>query len=290
MGELRVRLLGSFQLTLDARPVERPVRRKAQELLALVLLAPQRNVLREVAAEALWPAAGAEVSKKSMRQVLWQLHQATGPTGPRLVLTEGEVIRINPDRPVWLDVDAFVAASRTAIELVELTKATDLYRGPLMAGCYDDWFLIERARLEDLHITLLDKLSVGHERHGELEAAIHWAQRLLEVEPAHERTHRRLMHLYYRTDDRTRALRQYRRCQQVLLHELGIRPSARTVRLAAEIGADTGRPPEPAALDGVRAELAELRATVDDLRERLGEAETAGRRSGDRPRVSMTAL
>ncbi|WP_344416832.1 AfsR/SARP family transcriptional regulator [Amycolatopsis minnesotensis] len=289
MGDLRVRLLGGFQLTSDAGPGERPIRRKAQELLALVLLAPQRNVLRETAAEALWPSAETEASKKSMRQVLWQLHQATDPGGARLVLTEGEVIRINPDRRVWLDVDVFVTASRSATGLDELAHATDLYRGPLMDGYYDDWFLIERARLADLHLALLDKLSVEHERRGGLDAAIGWAQRLLEVEPAHERTHRRLMNLYYRTDDRTRALRQFRRCQQVLMHELGIRPSARTGRLAAEIGADAGSEPEPAALDGVRAELAVLRATVDDLRERLGKAETDGRRSGDRARVSMSS-
>jgi DNA-binding SARP family transcriptional activator len=297
MHELCVRLLGSFQITVGGEPAGGSVLPKAQELLALLLLSPQRHLMREIAADVLWPSLGVDASRKAMRQVLWQIHQAADggvPADGRLVLTDGPAVRANPDRPVWLDVELFKAATRAAQatmhdapgepELAELTRASDLYRGPLLAGCYSDWCLEERAHLEDLYLTLLDRLSTGYERRGALEPAIRWAERLLEVEPAHERSHRRLMHLYYRTDDRTRALRQYRRCVWVLERELGVRPSGRTEQLAAAIAADAGRdasqlddlggrPPAPAVvlenLDEFRAEIAALRASVDAVRDQL---------------------
>ncbi|WP_328331088.1 hypothetical protein OHA70_10485 [Kribbella sp. NBC_00382] len=296
MLELRVHLFGPFQIVSADREVAGSILRKAQELLALVLLAPQRNVRRELAAEVVWPDAGPEASRKAIRQALWQIHQVTDPDGQdsqRLVLTDGDLLRVNPDRPLWTDVDAFTERARTAqltrtedltdADLVTMDQASALYRGPLLTSCYEEWCLAERAQLEDLHITLLDKLSSGCERRGRPEAAIQWAQKLLEIEPAHERSHRRLMRLYYLTDDRTRALRQYRRCQQVLADELGVCPQARTEALAVEIG--TGKPPSPvivsghspppadlgppAALDSFRAELAALRASVDAISRQL---------------------
>jgi DNA-binding SARP family transcriptional activator len=288
--ELRVQLFGPFQIVSADREVAGSILRKAQELLALLLLAPQRNVRRELAAGTVWPDAGPEASRKAIRQALWQIHQVTdggNKTAQRLVLSDGEMLRVNPDRPLWTDVEAFTerarAAQMTGVEdltdadLVAMDWASGLYRGPLLANCYEDWCLAERVQLEDLQITLLDKLSRAYERRGLSESAIRWALRLLEIEPAHERSHRRLMRLYYQTDDRTRALRQYRRCQQVLAAELGVRPSVRTETLAAEIGADIGDPNEirapavgPAAtLDGFRAELAALRASVDAISHQL---------------------
>lgn len=332
-------MLGPFSL-LDGRSgepgVPRPLLRKAQDLLALILLSPHGVILRETAAEALWPESSVEASKKSMRQALWQIHQATdepavlpmptlgrpsgglrvssvpvrqrsghdgqeGADAGRLVLCEGEALRVNPVRPLQVDVTEVTEAARRAqllgagtpdeATLSELERAADLYRGPLLAGCYDEWCLAPRARLEDRALTLLDTLSRGHEGRGDLAAAIVWAQRLLDVEPAHERTHRRLMRLYYRTGDRTRALRQLHRCRWVLQHELGVRPSAQTEELGAAIGADrlagsvlpdTGsvpvvvvdrdqaaHPEDGGVADAFRAELVALRLSVEAIGERL---------------------
>ncbi len=241
-------MLGAFTIA-DAPDGPAPLLRRAQDLLALVLLSPQRTVLREHAADELWPDTGADASKKAMRQALWQIHHATdaeGPDSPRLVLTEGEALRVNPRRRLWVDVDVLVGAARvaqTGVEpdeatLARLTRAADLYRGPLLEGCYEEWCLAPRARLEDRCLTLLDTLSRAHEHRGDLAAAIGWAQRLLDVEPAHERTHRRLMRLHYRSGDRTRALRQLHQCRWVLQHELGVRPSAQTEALGAAIADD----------------------------------------------------
>ncbi|MHB1063820.1 MAG: AfsR/SARP family transcriptional regulator [Georgenia sp.] len=290
MSELRVTLLGPFAARDGPRPLPTPVLRKAQDLLALLFLAPGHTLLRETVTETLWPEAGSESSRKSMRQALWQVHRAADATdGVRLVVGDGDAVRINGDRAVWVDVVEFTDAVRIAQEadrraidddrLAALAGAADLYRGPLHVGCLDEWCLVPRARLEDRCLTLLDRLSREHERRGDLDAAVGWTQRLLEIEPAHERSHRRLMRLYYEAGDRTRALRQLRQCRAVLESELGVRPAASTEALGATILADAGPVrdddvrgrawAEDAALAAMRAELAALRRSVEVIGERL---------------------
>ena len=252
MRELKVLLMGSFTL-VDDQPVvpATALLRKAQDLLALVLLAPQNSLRRETAADALWPEAEGEASKKAMRQTLWQIHHAVdagADESARLLVTEGETLHLNPDRRVWVDTAELTEAARTAQALgvdtladpqvTRLAQTAELYRGPLLARCYDEWCLAPRARLEDRALTLMDTLSRAYDRRGDLRSAIGWAERLLDVEPAHERSHRRLMRLYYRSGDRTRALRQLRQCRWVLENELGVRPSAQTEQLGAAIVAD----------------------------------------------------
>lgn len=287
-------LLGPFSVAGGPRPAPPPLLRKAQDLLALMLISPERSVLRESAAEALWPDARVEASKKSMRQALWQIHRTAddGAQDTRLVVSDGDALHINPGRRLWVDVAVFLEAARVAqgvgpgaldaAELTRLARAADLYRGPLHAGCYDEWCLIPRARLEDRCLTLLDTLSREHERRGDPDQAITWAQRLLDVEPAHERSHRRLMRLYFATGDRTRALRQLHQCRWVLEHELGVRPDTRTEELGAAIIADRlpyGRAEDEATpvaervlVDALRTELTELRRSVDAIGARLRDA------------------
>lgn len=243
-------MMGTFAIRDATRGPPSAMLGKAQDLLALILLAPQRSVRREHAAESLWPDAGANASKKAMRQALWRIHHATDsavPESGRLIVTEGEALRVNPERRLWVDVSVLTAAVRVAQtagpdladgELAHLGRAADLYRGPLLAGCYGEWCLAPRARIEDGCITLLDTLTRAYERRGSLDASIGWAQRLLDIEPAHELSHRRLMRLHYRNGDRTRALRQFDQCRAVLRQELGVLPSAHTMALGEAIMAD----------------------------------------------------
>jgi DNA-binding SARP family transcriptional activator len=296
MREFRVMFLGPFSVMggPETRPTQ--MRHKAQDLLAITLIAPDRRVLREAAAEALWPDSNFEASRKSMRQALWQIHRAADDgvqEDQRLVLSDGEALHINPRRRLWVDVPVFAEAGRiaqdagagplNAADLIGLSGAADLYRGPLHAGCYDEWCLIPRARLEDQCLTLLDTLSREYERHAAFDLAIKWAQRLLDIEPAHERSHRRLMRLYFRTGDRTRALRQFHRCRWILEHDLGMRPDARTEELGAAICSDTlsvadagvdvlPHRDEPTVLEGIRTELAALRRSVEAIGQSLGDA------------------
>lgn len=301
---LKVMMLGPLIVEDDDGTRTAALGHKAQDLLVLLLAAPERTILREVAAETLWPDAPAEASRKAMRQVLWHTHKVLDdgrPERERLLVVDGDGLRTNPARPVWVDADDFVHAARaagamdpaavSAAELRRLGRAADLYRGALHSGCYDGWSAVPRARLEDRALSLIDLLSRAHERHGAIDLAISWGQRLLDIEPAHERTHRRLMRLFAASGDRTRALRQLAECRRTLAQVLGVRPDGRTEALGravaagsapqhARLAGDPVRPVAPdadgvlgaAGLEVLRGELDALRRSIEAIGDRLRQA------------------
>jgi DNA-binding SARP family transcriptional activator len=123
-------------------------------------------------------------------------------------------------------------------------EALDLYRGDLLEGCYQDWCILERERLRQAYLALIEKQMTYCESRGRYEAAVELGIRALRCEVAHERIHRRLMRLHYLAGDRTAALRQYQRCVAVLQQELSVAPSPLTLALYHRIQAGRSAYPD----------------------------------------------
>ena len=169
-----------------------------------------------------------------------------------------------------------------------LSAAAELYRGDLLEGCYQDWCLFERERLQNAYLTMLDKLMVRCQSAGSYEAGIAYGERVLRIDRAHERTHRRLMRMRYLDGDRTAALAQYDRCISALREELGVGPARltsslhdqiRTDNLVAEPVPTMGRGvatlvegPTTRELEQVRALLVDVRRQADQAIEAVGAA------------------
>lgn len=159
-----------------------------------------------------------------------------------------EWVYLDPNAALWLDVRIFEQVFANAKGLCgegmsgphiqTLQFAVDLYQGGLLQGYYWNWRLLEREPLEQMYLTMLDKLIDQCEKHGEYENALVHAMRILSIDRAHERTHYRLMRLHYLAGNRTAALRQFSRCATALDEELGVPPSTQTVRLFEHIKAD----------------------------------------------------
>jgi len=115
----------------------------------------------------------------------------------------------------------------------------------MLEGWYQDWCLLERERLQNMYLAMLDKLMSYCEALHDYETSLLYGMRIMCYDRARERTHRRLMRLYYRLGDRAEALRQYERCAGALEEELGVRPSKSTVALYKQIQADQLDEPEP---------------------------------------------
>jgi DNA-binding SARP family transcriptional activator len=234
---------------------------KAQELLSFLLLYRQRPHLREALASVLWPESDPAQSKKYLRQALWQLQSAVdppaGPQSGHLLLVESDWIRIDPAADVWVDVahveEAFTRTQGVpghqlgGLHVQALRTAVSLYQGDLLEGWLQDWCLFERERLQNIYLTLLDKLMAYCEAQHQYDEGIGYGASILRLDRARERTHRRLMRLYARAGDRTAALRQYERCVATLAEELDVPPSQRTTILLERIRADRldAASPEP---------------------------------------------
>lgn len=245
MAQIKVSLLGRFCIQLGETEVQELESRKAEELLCYLLLYSQHPHSREQLSEILWGEGFSNQSKNYLRKALWQLQSGldhlVGPEDAPLVLAEPEWIRVNPHCDVWVDATFLETAFQTvkgtpgrnltAQQAGCLETAVEIYKGDLLSGCYQDWCLFERERLQFLLLACLDKLMEYCEKQQDYEGGITYGERVLRYDRAQERTHSRLMRLYYLAGDRTGALRQFERCKSALREDLDVEPGEATKQL-----------------------------------------------------------
>jgi LuxR family transcriptional regulator, maltose regulon positive regulatory protein len=113
-----------------------------------------------------------------------------------------------------------------------------VYRGDyLLEDLYEDWTMIERERLSNAYVDMLDRLTAHYLETGQLKESIEACYRTLEKDRCHEDGHRTLMRCYARLGQRGRALRQYHLCEGILGREYGTAPSPETQALRRSITA-----------------------------------------------------
>src|SRR5262245_39642778 len=235
---VHLRLLGGLDLQLGQGRVAIPAGRKVRALLACLALSPGKAWPRERLMALLWSDRSEEQARASLRQALAEMRRVLGEPSP--VRTEHDAVSLDPN---LLTVDA-VQFERLA-QAGKLDEAAALYRGPLLDGhgvrdsAFEDWILVERTRLHDLAVDLLDRMVASQSG----DAAITTAQRLLQLDPAREETHRLLMRLYASTGQRAQALRQYEHCRGILQRDLHANPDDETERLYCQIQHETYPPP-----------------------------------------------
>jgi DNA-binding SARP family transcriptional activator len=265
MSTVSVSLFGKFNVRSEVGELTGLEAFKTQELLGYLLINRNRPHSREALAALFWGDYSTLQSRKYLRQTLWQINSAlqdhlNGHGTPPL-LAEQEWVQFNENSGIWIDVAVFEQASVSARGISgdqlspdcteALRMAVQIYRGDLLEGCYEDWCLFERERLQNMYLAMLDKLLQCCEAHQEYEAGLAYGQKVLRNDRARERTHRQIMRLYYLAGNRTDALRQYQRCVAALHEELGVKPSRRTVELYEWIRADRldGLAPTPASAE-----------------------------------------
>lgn len=297
MSALRIRLFGKFQVELEGRALNDLDSFKVQELFCYLLLNRDFPHHREALAGLLWGDNRTSQSKKYLRQAIWQLQLAlnTGneKSRPGPVVVDSDWVSVVPQVDVWLDVQVFdeaIAGARgipgqalTPARVQALEEAAGLYRGDLLEGCYQEWCLLERERLQSAFIDTLDKLMAYCEAKQQYETGLAYGAKILRYDRARERTHWQLMRLYYSAGDRAGALRQFQRCVIALDQELDVKPSQRTIALYEQIRADNVadlRLPDDvdssylaksSSLLGMRERLRTMRASLNSLQDQVNQ-------------------
>lgn len=251
MSTLKIRLFGKFTVERQEKLQKGLEANKEQELLSFLLVHRNRPHPREALASLLWAETSTERSKKYLRQALWHLQSALegGEVGEgQLLVVEHDWVQLNLESGTWLDVAdferAFTIAQNVCGKQLDppsaalLKDAVELYRGELLDGWYQDWCLFERERLQNMYLSMLDRLMSYCEEHAEYEAGQGYASLILRYDRARERTYQQLMLLHYLDGDRTGALRQYARCVAALHDELDVKPGRRTLALYEHIRDD----------------------------------------------------
>lgn len=194
---------------------ERSLPLGASDALLLAWLALEGPTTRERLALLLWPASSAEAARNAMRQRLFRLRRQLG----RELVAGSTLLALAPGVAHDLDGTAALLGDLGAPDAPEL----------------DGWLAQQRdARRARARRAQEDRIE-ALEAAGDAAAALPLALALLDAEPLSEDAHRRVMRLHYLRGDRAAALLAFDRCEQLLKHEVGARPSAPTLALLAAI-------------------------------------------------------
>jgi len=259
-SELRVRLLGGFEVWHGDRKVEGFESQKVRALFAYLLSRRDRALSRDHLTGLLWPERDPETARHTLRQAVYNLRSALpGGTGKReLVVSDSLGIQLNPLAGFWVDVAVFEEALRRGrergrVDPHQLSLAAQLYRGDFLAGFYvknseafEEWLVTEQERLREAAIDGLRTLIDVYSRRGEYRVGIHFARRLMSVEPLSEEVCRDLMRMCSRAGRRTLALAEYERLHKRLRSELGVEPLRETRELYQSILRETSSEEVPA--------------------------------------------
>lgn len=240
--EITITLFGKFAARRGGKAILDRTGRKVQELVAFILLHPNRQHRRQAIASILWPESDRDQGLKNLRQTLWVLHRELPfePKAESFLVQEAEWLGIGSLRGVRVDTLAFEDAYRQHVSAPmdkeePLASAVKLYRGSLLEGWHSSWCVSERERFREMYFSMLGKLMHYHEDRKEYDLAISYGLLALQQDPAKELVHRKLMRLRYLSGDRTGALRQFDRCRESLRRELDVDPAKDTLDLYEEI-------------------------------------------------------
>ena len=258
MACLEIKLLSSFQVTLNGRSVTDFATDKARALLVYLIVERDRPHRRESLATLLWPEQPEKRARQNLRQALSNLRQALGENEdhPTFLLVERNDLWFNPHAELRLDVAEFVSLAEACAAhrhrepgaclpcIRRLEQMVTLYRGDFLAGfaptdstLFEEWMLLKREWLHGQAMDALALLADYAERRGDTTAARRYAQRQVQLEPWREEAHRQLIRLLAQAGQRSAALAQYAACRQALAQELGVSPTRETEQLYQQIRA-----------------------------------------------------
>ncbi|MBN8928380.1 MAG: hypothetical protein BGO51_17750 [Rhodospirillales bacterium 69-11] len=258
---MRLRLIGQMDAWTVASQSVLPSGRKTRALLAIIALSRPRPVLRGRLAELLWSRRLEEQARASLRQEIHRLLDALAPVGVEVLHVTRDHLSLRPGT-VWVDVDEVMQASTEHPASLALLDGDLLEDLDGIDPAFDAWLVGERERVRDRARTVAESLLRPD---GDPDAAIQAAQRMLQIDRAHEGAWRALMHAHAARGEHGMAIQAYERCRAALGDLLDVAPSPETERVLQAIrgrstsGTAPTAPVERAATAGALATPAEHR-------------------------------
>ncbi|MDP1838356.1 MAG: BTAD domain-containing putative transcriptional regulator [Reyranella sp.] len=246
---LRVSLLGTFGIALDANPIRLNFGPSGQRMAACLFAFSGRPHLRERLADMFWPEMNCDRSRAALNSALWRLRKilAAEPKsdGGRNLRTVGSHVVLEPAS--WLDVDSHkidalchapngsVSAGGDVTFRRELQAMIDRYRGPLLEDEEAQIFTEERERIHANFVKIAQTLIGAYVANCAYESAINVCRRVHFLDPYRELIVRCLLVLLVLNEQRAEAVRLYESWKKSLRSDLGVEPMPRTAELILTI-------------------------------------------------------
>ena len=243
MDTHRFNLLGEFEYIAPGdRPVEIELAKNVG-LLAILLRSREAACSRSKIIDLLWSDRCNDQGRASLRHALWSLKQAFGGESQQLLVADRKRVRLNLET-CSADVFEFESLCRTDA-LRDRERALQLYRGEMLDGLsirdrqWSEWLTIERENLFSSYVTAMGELCAFYYVHGSPHDLIAAGRRLIEQDPLSEQGHHAMMTGYLLSNQRSQALRQFRRYEKMVKVELNGFPGRDITELHDSIVAGT---------------------------------------------------
>ncbi len=204
---LRIFALGPFALAVSGKGlnVEDWKRKKAITVLKCLISNLNKPVHRERLIEWIWPDADPDKSWARLKVTVSYLRQALreGGANADIIETKGQSYLLRSNM-VWIDSSEFCTLVSKGREMLrvndlagakkQLEDAESLYRGEFIEDePYADWCIIERERLREIYLELLDSLASCYTETGDYTTAARICRSALSSDPCRENFIRTLM-------------------------------------------------------------------------------------------------
>jgi len=198
--------------------------------------------------EAFWPNSDPDSARNCLNVALHSVRRLLHEVDPHheYILFKDECYFLNPEIDVWSDIGEFAHHWKIAQSLerekgiqaavAEYELAAAAYKGDFLEeDLYESWPSSERENFQEIYLFILDRLSKYYSLDGKPSTAIRLCETILEQDNCREEIHQRLMQCYYRLGQRDKALKQFRKCTEVLEAELEVEPTRSMIDLYEQI-------------------------------------------------------
>ena len=246
-ARVRVHLLGRFQVEVDGCSLGQWRSRRARQLFAYLALNRKNDLSRERLMGLFWPDHSEERAENNLSLAVMNLRRllSVSGDGSDFIVLRAGCYYLDADN-FWLDTEEFATAASTGLRLEAegdfaaaaqaLDAAIEAYVGDLLpAEPYEEWTLSARRELLERFAQALRARARLARAGRDYDLSIRLRQRLLDLDPAEEESHRQLVQDFLQTGQRSRALAQMEACRQALRRYLDAGPSRETQLLFATI-------------------------------------------------------
>ncbi len=234
---LTLNLFGSIEVRVHGIPLRRLHSRKGLWLLALLTLRQGKPVERDWLVGTLWPDSSQSQALAYLRQSLTELRHALGTEAVRLQSPTRQTLALDL-AGAEVDVLTFDVGIQQA-EPFALQRAVEVYKGPFLEDCNEEWALLERTNREQSYLSALQALAGDALAQGDLDTAIQRSRRIIGVDPLQEGAQRTLIQALASAGDYGAATQVYRDLRLFLHRELNAEPDPQTTALYNKLRART---------------------------------------------------
>ena len=234
---LRIRSLGPLEVRVGHQPLEERAWRssRVKHLFAYLAIQP-RPVSEDRILEEFWPD-DAECGRKGLywaTSAIRRTLRGWGPQGEEAVVRLRGHLGLNPDLPCWHDLAELERARATPPgpgRPAAARRVVELARGPFLDGCYMDWALAVRTRVEGQVREALAELHQHYHERAMPGEALECALRLQDLDPLCQEACRRVMQSQLALGRPAEAVRRFEAHRRVLARELEMEPSLELLEL-----------------------------------------------------------